>query len=527
MDEIKDLISKIKAGETEYFGQIYEMFKGKGVAIARQYVKTAEDAEDMYQDAFIKAMEHIDSFDENKDFGPWLDTIIVNTCKNYLIKKKPTSFSDVSDDEIDIVDTIENDDLDLIPESAYDRKELMEIMEGIVESLPEAQKEAVVLFYYKEMTVKQIAEYQEVPEDTVKSRLNYSRKKVSAAVEEYEKKTGVKIHSVILIPLLLSLLYKNNAYAAAAETVLTGAKTAAATSTSQAEAYSTSKSVASNVAKGATEKAFGTSGKAMKLFLYKLLGVAAVIVIGVRVGKYIGNNFIYLPPEDRTHTERSQESVEDNKEFDVPEVEINNEEFEDKPRVEPEEVPEPEEATESEEEKQEDDVENYAGSLYLYDEYFDVMGYVDDIEEISESDVLIKWSEIEFYVNEDFYKENRKSLKKYGQPEKVFRNHYDDQDVEPLDENERREGEYIVYKITVKDATSVASKKTQIGISRYDLSSYDENSEEYIPINEILFYYSADELVDGAIDEEWASKPIFRVSHSKGRATKLMQPVVD
>ena len=59
MDEIKDLISKIKAGEIEYFGQIYEMFKGKGVSIARQYVKTAEDAEDMYQDAFIKASWYI------------------------------------------------------------------------------------------------------------------------------------------------------------------------------------------------------------------------------------------------------------------------------------------------------------------------------------------------------------------------------------------------------------------------------------------------------------------------------------
>jgi len=250
MSSIEELIAKAKAGESESFGQIYEMYREKGIAIARQYVKTAEDAEDMYQDAFIKAMEHIDSFDETKSFGPWLDTIIVNTCKNYLVKKKPTSFTDVSDEEMDFVDTIANSDEDIIPESAYDRKELMEIMDGIIGALPAAQKEAVVLFYYKEMSVKQIAQVQEVPEDTVKSRLNYSRKKVSEGVLEFEKKNGIKIHSTIIVPVLLSLLYKNTARAAAAETAIVSAKAITATG---------AKTIAQNYAAGQAATATGTT----------------------------------------------------------------------------------------------------------------------------------------------------------------------------------------------------------------------------------------------------------------------------
>ena len=220
MEDIKKIIEEAQQGILDNFGQIYEFYRAKGINIAKQYVKTQEDAEDMYQDAFMKAMEHISSFDTSKEFGPWLDVIIVNTCKNYLVKKRPTNFSDISDDETQFVDVLENKDADIVPESAYDRKELMSIMDDIINDLPQAQKEAVVLYYYKEMSVKQIAEYQEVPEDTIKSRLNYSRKKVSAAVETFEKKNGIKIHSIVIAPILLSLFFKNTANAAYAESVL-------------------------------------------------------------------------------------------------------------------------------------------------------------------------------------------------------------------------------------------------------------------------------------------------------------------
>ena len=123
--DIKKIVEAAKNGDTESFGKIYEYYRAKGISIARQYVKTAEDAEDMYQDSFMKAMQHIDSFDLSKDFGPWLDVIIVNTCKNFLVKKKPTNFSDVSEEETEFVDTLENKDIEIVPESAYDRKELM------------------------------------------------------------------------------------------------------------------------------------------------------------------------------------------------------------------------------------------------------------------------------------------------------------------------------------------------------------------------------------------------------------------
>ena len=291
--DIKKLIENAKNGNMDSFGEIYEYYRAKGINIAKQYVKTEEDAEDMYQDAFMNAMEHIDSFDLSKDFGPWLNVIIANRCKNYLEKKKPVNFSDVSDEETEFVDTLENRDAETVPESAYDRKELMGIMDEIIDSLPQAQTEAVVLYYYKEMSVKQIAEYQEVPEDTIKSRLNYSRKKVSAAVEEFEKKNGIKIHSLIIVPVLLSLFFENTAKAAFAESVLSDAKPGAHPKSSHSPLTPT------------------TSGAAGFTLTKAIAAVIAVIVVGIFAVVFLIKPNIPIPFIPKEQTQESSESQED------------------------------------------------------------------------------------------------------------------------------------------------------------------------------------------------------------------------
>ena len=64
------LISEAKKGDYEALGKLYEACRKKGLSVASQYVKNDSDSEDMYQDAFLKAMENIDRFDETRDFQP-------------------------------------------------------------------------------------------------------------------------------------------------------------------------------------------------------------------------------------------------------------------------------------------------------------------------------------------------------------------------------------------------------------------------------------------------------------------------
>ncbi len=217
---MKDTVIAVKKGDPEAIGSLYESCRQQGLSVAMHYVKNDTDAEDMYQDAFLKAMENIDRFDENKEFVPWLNTIIAHTCLDFLKKKRPMNFTDLSDEENEFVDTIESSDESSLPESVYVRKEMLTIVDGIVAMLPNEQKEATFLFYFKDFSVKQVAEYQNVSEDTVKSRLSYSRKKIEQATKDYEKKHGIKICIASVIPAILVLYFKNSVYASKMEAAL-------------------------------------------------------------------------------------------------------------------------------------------------------------------------------------------------------------------------------------------------------------------------------------------------------------------
>ncbi len=276
---MKDIIISAKNGDQEAFGSLYESCRKQGISIAKQFVKNDTDAEDMYQDAFLKAMENIDRFDENREFGPWLNTIIANTCKDFLGKKRAMNFTDLSDEENEFVDTLASSDESSLPESVYVRKEMLKIVDGIVEMLPNEQKEATLLFYFKDFSVKQVAEYQHVSEDTVKSRLNYSRKKVEQATRDYEKKNGIKIFSASIVPAILVLYFKNSVYAAQMESSLSALSSSTGLSAG---------GVAAKTATGAVKA--GTAAKsvaAWKIAAATVAGVVAVTGAGVGIHHFV------------------------------------------------------------------------------------------------------------------------------------------------------------------------------------------------------------------------------------------------
>ena len=90
-----------------------------------------------------------------------------------------------------ILDDIENLDQQLVPDAAFDNAETAQMIDEIVEALPEAQRMCTLLFYFDEMSVKEIANVMGTSENTVKSRLNYARRAIKERVLDYEK-AGIK-----------------------------------------------------------------------------------------------------------------------------------------------------------------------------------------------------------------------------------------------------------------------------------------------------------------------------------------------
>ena len=192
-------------------------------------LKTVSDpdlAADLTQDTFMEILQTINQLKEPAAFVTWSRQIAYHRCTAHFRKRKEL-LADEDEDGYSIFDTIEEDRTEFIPDAALDQQDLKATIHAMIDSLPEEQRSALLMRYFEELSVSQIATIQGVSEGTVKSRLNYGRKAVGKAVEDYEKKNGVKLHCAGVVPLLLWLFAKGNK-AGAAGTAATGAAVGAA-----------------------------------------------------------------------------------------------------------------------------------------------------------------------------------------------------------------------------------------------------------------------------------------------------------
>jgi hypothetical protein len=106
-----------------------------------------------------------------------------------------------------ILDILPEDAGYAMPEQALEDRELARTVMEMINALPAEQSSAVLLYYYERRSVKDIALIVDASESTVKSRLNYARKAIKSKVEEYERKTNVKLHSAAFLPFFLRFIF--------------------------------------------------------------------------------------------------------------------------------------------------------------------------------------------------------------------------------------------------------------------------------------------------------------------------------
>lgn len=218
------LIKRIKNGDTQAWEELYKMTYPRAYAVAVQTMKNREDALDVLQEAYISVFKNIDSLQDETKLNVWVSKIVGNRCIDYLRKyrgkNEPTLFGEmISDDsDVEFEDILENENQEFIPEESVDYDETKKIMQGILDQLPDEQRLCVLMYYYDELSVKEIAETLGCSTGTVKSRLNYARKYIKKEVEKQEKK-GTKLYSIAPISFLIWMLHsqENTVQAKAAE----------------------------------------------------------------------------------------------------------------------------------------------------------------------------------------------------------------------------------------------------------------------------------------------------------------------
>ena len=203
-ERVIELVCAVKNGEDSAATELYNAFQKDLYYHILKTVNDATLAEDLLQDTFIEIFQTIDNLQEPAAFLMWSKQIAYHRCTAYF-KKRRDLIADENEDGYSIFDTLEEENAEFIPDEALDRADLKQTILKMIDELPEEQRSALLLRYFDEISVKEIAEIQGVTEGTVKSRLNYGRKAIKEAVEDYEKENGTKLHCAGVVPLLLWL----------------------------------------------------------------------------------------------------------------------------------------------------------------------------------------------------------------------------------------------------------------------------------------------------------------------------------
>lgn len=196
-----------QSGSAEAFERLYSETVKKAYFVVKRILVgyPEEEVEDVLQDAYIAVYNNLASYSSG-NFQGWVDVIAANRAKNFLKKKKPVLFTEMESDDPDAKELeFEDTSIEFQPEEQVDYSETKRLVMEIIDGLPEEQRLSVVLYYFDEMSVKDIALACECSENTVKSRLNYARKSIKTKVEDLEKK-GTKLYCLPIIPFLYWLL---------------------------------------------------------------------------------------------------------------------------------------------------------------------------------------------------------------------------------------------------------------------------------------------------------------------------------
>ena len=289
------LIRKAAAGDQDAITELYELTYSSVYKTVKSMIADEDTVLDIVQDSFIKGFQSLDQLDTPENFRAWMKRIATNKAKDYLKKKKPILFTDMANEDGEEID-FRDDCLDHCPQEVLDRKETSRLMQEILSTLSEDQRLVIGMFYYEEMSDREIAETLGCSENTVKSRLNYGRKKVEVKVKELEKR-GTKLYSLAPLPFLLWLFRMDAEAAEIPSGMVLEAVTAECATAGTAAAGS------AGAAADASTGAKAAAGAGVKALTAKIIaGVLAVSVVG-------GGTMLALSSNDQKESEPTQQFV--------------------------------------------------------------------------------------------------------------------------------------------------------------------------------------------------------------------------
>jgi RNA polymerase sigma-70 factor (ECF subfamily) len=168
-----ELVRQALAGRTEAFEELVRRWAGRVSALCHARVACSAAADDLAQEAFLRAYRALASLDAEDKFGPWLCRIAHHACLNWLQTRRrahiPFSVLGSDHNPEDVVDR------PAVDEAAGDHEEDLRRLRAEVAALPEPYREVVLLYYHQKVTYRDLADQLNVSTATINARLTKAR----------------------------------------------------------------------------------------------------------------------------------------------------------------------------------------------------------------------------------------------------------------------------------------------------------------------------------------------------------------
>ena len=173
------LVEKAQRGNRKAMEDVVNMVSGYLYYYCLTLLGDDDKASDAVQDILLTMLKKLNTLEDPKAFLGWLKTVTANYCKTKLTREKKNV--SIDDGEWELEDCSDQ----VCPEKAAEAKEVCSLVRDAVGALPVTLRESVMMFYFNQMSVHQIAETLEVNENTIKSRLFSARQNMKKYLEQY------------------------------------------------------------------------------------------------------------------------------------------------------------------------------------------------------------------------------------------------------------------------------------------------------------------------------------------------------
>jgi RNA polymerase sigma-70 factor, ECF subfamily len=173
---IKKRIKQVIKGDQDAFAEIVEIYSNSIYQLGYRMLGNRHEAEDIAQEAFIRAYVNIKSFNQDLKFSTWLFRIATNLCIDRIRKKKPDYYLDAEvagTDGLTMYSQLASNSP--LPETELESLELQDSVQKEILKLPEKYRSVIVLKYIEELSLNEISEILDLPLGTVKTRIHRGR----------------------------------------------------------------------------------------------------------------------------------------------------------------------------------------------------------------------------------------------------------------------------------------------------------------------------------------------------------------